>query len=242
MKTLPLLYRLSILAWVLLLACSAQEKAPPKEILSKGGAVLKDLPRGIDPQARYLFYLHGAIIEDKGVRPEHPRFGVYEYEAILDSLAAPGFVVISEARESGTDVDEYAHKVVSQIEKLLTAGVTPERISVVGHSKGGAIAIRACSLLQNEHVNFVFLACCFDRIFTPPGPNLCGRILSIYEASDEWAGSCRRAFEMATQPLIHHEIELQTGKGHGAFYRPISEWIDPVVDWVKVDTSLNIEK
>ncbi len=48
------------------------------------GVILQDLPGSIDKQARYLFYLHGQIIEELGIRPEHPQRGVYEYEQILD--------------------------------------------------------------------------------------------------------------------------------------------------------------
>ena len=241
MKTLSLFCRLSILTCLLLFACGKKEEAPPKEEMSKGGTVLKHFPTEFDTQAYYLFYLHGAIVEDKGVRPEHPQYGVYEYEAILDSLAARGLVVISEARASGIDVPMYARKLVGQVDRLMTAGVPPEHISVAGHSKGGVIAIQACSMLQNEHLGFVFLASCFAGIFTPPGPNLSGRVLSIYDASDELAGSCQRAFDMSTQPLTYHEIELQTGQGHGAFYRPIPEWIDPVVKWVMGESLEEIE-
>jgi hypothetical protein len=236
-----LCWRLSLLTVLLLLACGKQEDKPAGEAHSQPGIVLRDLPAEIRPQARYLFYLHGAIVEDKGLRPEHPTFGVYEYEAILDTLAARGLVVISEARKPGTNVYVYARKVMVQIDGLLAAGVLPDHISVGGHSKGGAIAIRVCSMLQNERMNFIFLASCFAGTFTPPGPDLCGRVLSIYEASDELAGSCQRAFDMATRPLIYHEIELQTGEGHGAFYRPIPEWIDPLVEWAAGETPKNIE-
>ena len=82
-----------------------------------------------------MFYLHGKIIEDKGVDGIHPDFGKYEYDKILDTLAKAGFVVISEARPKDTDSDLYANKVVSQIDSLLKAKVSPENITVVGASK-----------------------------------------------------------------------------------------------------------
>ena len=53
--------------------------APLKEITSVG----RDLPASVDPARRYVFYLHGRIIEEHGLRPRDPRFGVYEYEEIL---------------------------------------------------------------------------------------------------------------------------------------------------------------
>ena len=60
-----------------------------------------DVPQQIDPQAHYLFYLHGRIVEE-GRRPTSPQFGVYEYDKILETFRARGFVVISEQRPKGT--------------------------------------------------------------------------------------------------------------------------------------------
>ncbi|MEJ2266970.1 MAG: hypothetical protein P8X95_26290, partial [Anaerolineales bacterium] len=53
-------------------------------------------PKSIGPAKRYLFYLHGRIIEDQGIPAISPDYGEYEYGAILEKLSAYGFVVISE--------------------------------------------------------------------------------------------------------------------------------------------------
>ncbi len=45
------------------------------------GAIRSQVPDSIDLNARYVFYLHGRIIEVQGRRPTHPEFGVYEYDA-----------------------------------------------------------------------------------------------------------------------------------------------------------------
>jgi hypothetical protein len=222
----------SLLLCAALLACGSREKPPGEGPASRKAVTLTDLPTDIDPRARYLFYLHGQIVEDQGPRPEHPRLGIYEYEAIRDTLAARGLVVISEARKPGTDVWTYARKVTGQVERLLTAGVPPERIAVAGHSKGGAIAILTSSFLQNEHVNYIFLACCGGWMATSPDVKLSGRILSLYDSSDELAGSCQEAFDSASKPLNTKEIKLDTGLGHGAFYRPMRQWIDPMTEWI----------
>lgn len=218
----------------LLLACVAPgEEASPRRGVDRG-AVHGAPPEPIDRESRYLFYLHGKIIEDEGPRPESPRFGIYEYEAILETFAERGFVVISETRERETRGSEYARKIAGQVETLLDAGVPPDRITVVGFSKGGGIAILTSALLGNAGVNFVILASCGDWLFGPDGPpDLAGRILSIHEASDELGGSCRRAFEASTRISAWEEIELQLGGGHGAFYRPRAEWIDPVASWAR---------
>jgi len=204
--------------------------APPHE--AAGGRVLKELPPDIDPESSYAFYLHGQIIEDRGIRPTHPEFGVYEYEAIVESLAAAGLVVISEARPAGTDGRAYARKVVDQVTSLLEAGVPPNRISVVGFSKGGGIAVEVSSVLENEHVTFVFLGTCPARVPNPPELQLQGRILSIHEASDSIAGPCELFFSNGTVGPEMEELELRLGGGHGAFYRPDPEWLDPVISWV----------
>src|SRR6185369_8324070 len=132
--------RRSILLLVLLLLLPATAMA--------AGVVLSVLPKAIDPRGDYLIYLHGRIIEEEGPRPTSPRFGVYEYRQILDTFAGRGFTVVSEARPKGTDVAAYAKKVAGQVRALLAAGVPPERIAVVGFSKGGGITLAAAALLR----------------------------------------------------------------------------------------------
>ena len=70
-------------------------------------------PASIDPAKRYLFYLHGKIIEDQGLPAISPSYGEYEYEAILEKLRGHGFVVISEQRPKNTDGATYARKIKS---------------------------------------------------------------------------------------------------------------------------------
>src|SRR5688572_16348766 len=57
----------------------------PEEITDNQGRIGKDVPEKVNPKARYLFYLHGRIIEEQGVRPTSPQHGVYEYEQILET-------------------------------------------------------------------------------------------------------------------------------------------------------------
>jgi hypothetical protein len=106
---------------------------------------------------RYLFYLHGQIVEGSNGRPEHPEYGVYDYPAIVRALETEGFTVISEIRSFRTDGRAYAKRLAKEVEALLSDGVLPGQISIVGTSKGGGIAVSASSLLGNEELNFVFL-------------------------------------------------------------------------------------
>ncbi|MFN2198924.1 MAG: alpha/beta hydrolase, partial [Anaerolineales bacterium] len=88
-------------------------------------------PESIDAAKRYLFYLHGKIIEDQGIPAVSPDFGEYEYGAILQELRDYEFVVISEQRPKDTDGVSYAGRVVAQITSLLATGVPAENITVI---------------------------------------------------------------------------------------------------------------
>jgi predicted esterase len=199
--------------------------------------ILADVPEVIDPDGRYLIYLHGAIIERAGVRPTHPKFGVYEYQKVLEAFAERGFLVISEARPDGTDGMLYAATVADQVRALISGGVPPEHITVVGFSKGGGIAIAASSMLANDDVNFVFMAACNPWLDSHPEIVGRGRLLLLRESSDELAGSCESFFGRIPSPHDHRELLLDLGGGHGAFYRPQPEWVDPVVEWAMISGS-----
>lgn len=201
--------------------------------------IYTSIPDEITIGERYLFYLHGRIIEDKGIRPTHPKFGVYEYEQILRAFADSGFTVISEARSSGTEIDRYAQKLVRQIRTLLEHDVSGRHISVVGFSKGAVIALRANTLLGDERVSFVILAGCSQGVLGKLDLRLAGRVFSLFDTSDNLAGSCGSIFREGKVGLAHHERELHVesrpGFGHGVFYRPQNVWLSPVVHWIKQD-------
>ncbi len=220
-----------LMGFVLFATVCGAEDPPPAEASPQ---IFADLPAEIDPGARHLIYLHGAIIETQGVRPTHPRFGVYEYQGILEVLAGRDFVVISEARPAGTDGTVYAAKVAGQVEALLAAGVPPEHVTVVGFSKGGGIAITASSLLANDRLNFVFMGACGPWYESRPEIVPRGRLLGLREASDELVGPCETLFDRATGGE-RREVVTELGGGHGAFYRPRPEWVEPVVGWASVD-------
>lgn len=197
------------------------------------GSIFTDVPVKIDARARYLFYLHGRIIEDKGVRAVHERHGAYEYGKILETFKGAGFVVISEARAKDTDVVQYAAKVVAQINALLKAGVAPRGITIVGASKGSGIAMHVSSLLKHRDVNFVIMAGCGEQTLKNQALNLYGRVLSIYDASDEGPGTCESLFARSEGLNKRKELKINLGLGHGFLYRPHKEWIEPAIEWAK---------
>jgi acetyl esterase/lipase len=196
------------------------------------GSVLDVVPAHPRPGARYLIYLHARIVEEKGRRPTDERFGVYEYAQILDTLAASGFEVISEQRPKGTDFHAFGVHVAGQVRRLLAAGVPPEHVAVVGFSKGGGIAIVASAVLRDPRLTYVLLAPCGNWVRGRDDVDVRGRILSIYEASDTLGTSCAPLFAQASRPGVHREIRIATGLGHGAFFRPRPEWLDPLLAWL----------
>jgi len=193
-------------------------------------------PASIDPAKRYLFYLHGKIIEDQGIPAISPDYGEYEYAAILKKLGGYGFVVISEQRPKDTDSVEYAKKITDQVTALLKAGVPAENITIVGASKGAGIVIYASHFLENKEINFVILGICHpDNVegFKQEEIYLYGNVLSIYDSADELAGSCQGLFSFSEGKGIsrHEEIVLKIGTGHGILFKPLDEWVLPVIQW-----------
>jgi hypothetical protein len=183
----------------------------------------------------HLFYLHGRIIEDAGPTPTHPRYGLYDYPAVVEALGSRGAIVVSEVRASGTDTEQYARKTVADIEKLITDGISPEQIVVAGFSKGGGITIQTSRLLGRPGVRYVLLAACAGWISSYPDLRLTGRVLSIYEATDEIGTSCRDLAERGSDVVSFEELKISTGKEHGAFYLPRPVWVTPLLDWVHGD-------
>lgn len=196
-----------------------------------GAAILTDISGNVSTSARYLFFLHGKIVEDEGARPISPQHGAYEYQQMLDAFESRGFTVISEARAKDTDPRRYASKVVSQIKTLLDAKVPPGRITVVGASKGAVIAMLVSAQLRNRDVNYVLMGNCNDAILRMFDVDLWGNVLSIYAPDDEFGQTCRRFFDKATGLNRSDEIELKLLTGHGFLFQPLPEWVEPTVGW-----------
>ena len=224
----------SLVGLLVLVACAPSGGAVSEETgEAPAGAVLTAVPEHPAPTARYLIYLHGAIIETQGRRPTHPEYGVYEYDQILDALAARGFQVISEARPAGTKVPAYAEKVAGQVRALVEAGVPADHIAVAGHSKGAMITLGASSLLDLPGVRYVVMAGCFRGGSPIRGIHLSGHILSIYDESDRLAGSCDTVF--AATPPARKRRKRSSSTPASATARstdPMNEWLDPLTAWL----------
>jgi len=184
---------------------------------------------------RHLIYLHGRIVQEgQSARPRHPRFGYYEMESILAALRDRGFVVTGEMRPKAASVGESADRLVAQVRGLLGSGVPADHVTVVGASMGAGIALVASARLQNRELRFAVLGACLSAnvraILGSEGQGPTGHVLSIREASDDSTEPCP-AFNESGPSLEAREILLRTGLAHGFLYRPLPEWVGPVVDW-----------
>jgi pimeloyl-ACP methyl ester carboxylesterase len=189
---------------------------------------------------RRLIYLHGRIVQvQQSARPQHPRFGYYELEKILAAFRERGFVVSGEIRPKSASVGDSADKLVAQVQRLLDSGVPGRNITVLGGSMGAGIALVASTRLQNADVRFALLGICLSQgvaqIQAAGGKAPSGHLLSIREASDESTANCSawRSEPASPWPLVVREMVLDTGLSHGFLYRPLPEWVNPVVEWAK---------
>jgi len=199
-----------------------------------GQTISTIIPKKVDPSKKYLFYLHGGVVQEYGVYAVSKDYGAYEYLKILDTLSSYGYIVISERRPKGTDEVEYAEKVSKQVDTLLKGGVAPENIIVVGASQGAYITIEAANMLKNQQIKYAVLAVCNEynvNYYSKYNKELCGNFLSIYESSDH-KGSCNKLLMEQHCKSGYEEVRLDMGNGHGFIFRPYQEWVHPLVKWI----------
>ncbi len=201
--------------------------------------VLHEYPENLDADQNYLFYLHGRIIEDKGIRPTHPQYGIYEYEAILNELASRGYTVVSEVRKPGTRPVEYARRLSDRIRRYRENNVAVNSVAVnsvagitiVGFSKGAVISLLTSSMLDDASIRYAILAGCWDAV-TESDLNISGRVLSLYDVSDS-VGSCQPLADKSTRLRSFEERTFDTGKSHGLFFTPDPVWLNTLFNWLE---------
>lgn len=190
---------------------------------------------------RYVFFFHNKFVEENALDVAHPEYGKAEYNEILASFRKDNFIVFSEIRKKNTNAADYAEKIVKQIKKLIKKGVSPNKITVIGTSKGGYIAQYISTYLANPDVNFVFIGCFRDiDIEEIPDINYCGNILMIYEESDVLGVDATKRKETSKLKINHFkQIELHTNLKHGFLYKASDNWITPSKKWANGDYDLN---
>lgn len=228
--------QLSLLAAIVsaLVACSAvgEGSNAARSALSAPASTAR-----IDQDGSYLLYLHPKIVEDQGLPASSPENGDFRYGAILDHFRQQGFTVLGEQRPKDADATVYAQRSLAEIERLLSGGVKPQNITIVGASKGAYIASLVSHLARNPSLNYVLLAGCSAGTVAYMRDNnmdLYGNVLAIRDVADtQWAGSCAEVFAFSSGIRRTKEIVLSVGSGHGIIFGPLEEWVRPTREWAR---------
>jgi hypothetical protein len=192
------------------------------------------VPAKIDPAKKYVFYLHGRIVQESDP-PVNSEYGLYDYPKIIEALKDPSYHLISERRAKGTTMEAYARHVKQQIDTLIAKGISPAKIAVVGASMGAGITMITAQMTKNDKLNFAFLAFCDPvtiEYVAREDVQVCGNFLSIYESSDE-ALSCDKVFVSQKCKTGYKEIKLSMNNRHGFIYQPYDEWVVPLKEWLR---------
>lgn len=181
---------------------------------------------------KYIYYLHGIIIEIQGKDAISEEYGKYEFDNIVAALSDSTHVVIAEVRTENIDYLKYANKLSKAIDSLVNLGVNSKDITVVGASKGAIIASNVSSINQNP-INYVFLAGNNEYQETNNDWKFHGQVLCIYDLSDHIAGKNYDYWKNSENYTTKFEqLELKTGLGHGFLYKPLDVWIEPTKEWI----------
>ena len=195
-------------------------------------AIFERLPTEIHANEKYVFYSHGLIVEGSNPTPTNPRWGLYDFPKVKAALASDKYNLIAYHRAKNTKPRAFARKLAADVNLLIKHGVKPKNISLVGFSRGGAITILTSSYIQSSDINIILLATCNTFMKGHVEFIVIGNFHSIYETSDG-NGSCQFLMEQSEQVNTMEEISISTGEEHGAFYRPMAEWVVPVKDWLE---------
>jgi len=206
-------------------------------IFSYAGNIFDKFPENINNTEKYVFYSHGFIVEGDNPTPRNERWGVYEFPAIKKTLSDNEYNLIAYHRPKNTDPFEHAQLLASHVNRLIKKGVDARNITIIGFSRGAFITSLTSHYLKETPVNTVLLAGC-GRIVSSKYADIKinGDLLSIYETTDG-AVSCKKLKERSTALKSFKEIAITTGQEHGAFYRPLSQWVVPVKQWIKEQNS-----
>lgn len=192
-----------------------------------------EFPHVIESDERYVFYSHGLIVEGNNPKPEHPEFGIYEFPEITRAIFENGgFNLIAHHRPANTDISSYVDQLVAWVTELIGAGVSPSKITLIGFSRGGQLTALASNRLKGTGINTAVMAICSNGDFRIDQPiSFGGHVLSIYETSDV-VTACNLLLDRSVDAKSTQEVAISTGKKHGAFYKPMQEWLLPLKEWL----------
>jgi predicted esterase len=174
---------------------------------------------------KYIYYLHGRIIEIQGKNAVSEVYGKYEFDSIVNALRDSNTEVIAEIRSENVDYLQYANKISKEIDSLLNLGINPIDITVIGASKGAIIASNISSTNSNP-INYVFLAGNNDYQEEHNDWKFHGQVLCFYDESDTIAGKNYGFWKNKSNFTTKFEqIKISKKLGHGFLYKPYKEWV-----------------
>ena len=214
------MYRMQCLALLVLVPLS-----------SRAVEMYDRFPGSIHAGERYVIYSHGFIAEGDDPKPVSPQYGLYDFTAIKEAIfSSGGFNLIAYQRPKSLD-DSYVETLKSWVKRLIDGGVKPSRITLVGFSRGAYLTVSASNDLADVGINTALLAICEKgEVSGAPSLSLGGNLLSIYEKSDSM-GTCNK-LAARSHLISFKEVEISTGKKHGAFFQPLPQWLEPLKAWI----------
>lgn len=184
------------------------------------GEILDRLPENINPDEKYVFYSHSYS-------------GVGGVSDITISLSDPDYNLIAYHRPPHTYPSQFSRFLASQVKVLISKGVEPNDITLMGYSDGGVLSILTSLELENDKINVVIMAGCAGIIKVNPTIEVYGHVYSIYDNKDDFAESCQFLIDRSKHAKSFTELTIDTGEGHGAFRIAADEWTEPVKKWIK---------
>jgi hypothetical protein len=91
-------------------------------------------PDNINANEKYVFYSHGYIVEGTNPRPKNPRWGIYKFAAIKESLSDSEYNLTAYHRQKGTDPFEHAEILADNVREFLRGGGKAKHITIMGFS------------------------------------------------------------------------------------------------------------
>ena len=186
----------------------------------------------IQSKKKYIYYLHGRIIEIQGKDAISEQYGKYEFDSIVTALSDKDHIVIAKVRTENVDYIDYANKISKEIDSLVKIGIEPVNITIIGASKGAIIASHISDRNLNP-INYVLLA--GNNVYQEKNNHwkFHGQVLCFYDLSDTIAGGNYDYWKNRENFTNKFEqIELKTHLGHGFLYKPLKEWIEPTRKWI----------
>ena len=183
--------------------------------------IVEKLPEQYEPSDKFVFYSHGYIVE--GDNPTK----------VKQALADNHYTLVAVHRKKNTDPFEYAKAQSATIRNMIKNGVPANNITLIGFSRGAFITGLMSNHLADFGVNTVLLAGC-GRLISSKHDDIkvYGHVLSVYEKTDK-SNTCKKLKDKSGQVQSFKEVAINTGLSHGAFYRPLPQWVLPVKTWMK---------